>query len=265
LANKIGADGKVEQPALREPSIRVICIPTTLSGGEFGPGAGALDERTRVKQGFLQAGMAPWALVLDPALTRHTPEWLWLSTGVRSLDHAIETLASFRSNPVADGAAETAIRLLAAGLQGSKDDPGDLDARLNCQLGAWQSMLPLVGGIPMGASHAISHAVGSTHGVPHGHTSCVMLPAVLAWSAGHDGGRQGRISAALGMADAPASEALRALLLRLGLPTRLSEVGVTEADFPELARKATANQWIRTGPRPVDSPEDAIEILRLAA
>jgi maleylacetate reductase len=101
--------------------------------------------------------------------------------------------------------------------------------------------------------------------VPHGYTSCVMLPAVLAWSAAHDAGRQQRISAALGMADAPASEALRALLLRLGLPTTLREVGVAEADFPELARKAMANQWIRTGPRPVASPEDAMEILRLAA
>ncbi len=144
LANKVGANGKVEIPALREPSVRVICVPTTLSGGEFGPGAGALEERTKVKQGFLQAGMAPWAIVLDPALTRHTPQWLWLSTGVRSLDHAIETLASFRSHPVADGAAETAIRLLAAGLQGSKDDPTDLEARLYCQIGDWQSLLPLV-------------------------------------------------------------------------------------------------------------------------
>ena len=264
LANKV-IDGRVVQPVLREPSVRVICVPTTLSGGEFGPGAGALEERSKVKQGFLHPAMAPWAIVLDPALTRHTPEWLWLSTGVRSLDHAIETLASFRSNQVADGAAETAIRLLVAGLQGSKDDPADLDARLNCQLGAWQSMLPLVSGIPMGASHAISHAVGSTHGVPHGHTSCVMLPAVLAWSADHDGGRQERISAALGMAGETAADALRDLLLALGLPTRLRDVGVSEGDFPELARKAMANQWIRTGPRPVDTPEDALEILRLAA
>jgi maleylacetate reductase len=265
LANKVGATGRVEQPVLREPAIRVICVPTTLSGGEFGPGAGALDERTRVKQGFLHAGMAPWAIVLDPALTRHTPQWLWLSTGVRSLDHAIETLASLRSHPVADGAADNAIRLLAAGLPGSKSDPADLEARLSCQMGAWQSMLPLVGGVPMGASHAISHVVGSTHDVPHGYTSCVMLPAVLAWSAGHDAGRQQRISAALGMAGAPASEALRGLLLRLGLPTTLREVGVTEADFPALARKAMSNQWIGTGPRPVASPEDAMEILRLAA
>lgn len=264
LANRV-VDGKVEQPLLREPSIRVICVPTTLSGGEFGPGAGALDEQTMVKQGFLHPGMAPWAIVLDPALSRHTPEWLWLSTGVRSLDHGIETLASLRSHPVADGAAETAIRLLTEGLQACKADPGDLDARLRCQMGAWQSMLPLVGGVPMGASHAISHAVGSTHGVPHGYTSCVTLPAVLSWSAGHDGGRQPLIAAALGRIGEPPAVALGTLLLELGLPTTLREVGVGEADFPELARKSMANQWIRTGPRPVDTPEDAIEILRLAA
>jgi alcohol dehydrogenase class IV len=88
---------------------------------------------------------------------------------------------------------------------------------------------------------------------------------VLAWSADHDGGRQARISEALGMAGESAADALRDLLLALGLPTRLRDVGVTEGDFPELARKAMANQWIRTGPRPVDTPEDAMEILRLAA
>lgn len=264
LANRVAA-GKVVQPVLRQPEVRVICVPTTLSGGEFGPGAGALEERTKVKQGFLQPGMAPWAIVLDPALTRHTPEWLWLSTGVRSLDHGIETLASLRSNPIADSAAETAIRLLSEGLQACKADPADLDARLRCQMGAWQSMLPLVGGVPMGASHALSHAVGSTHGVPHGYTSCVTLPAVLTWSAGHDDGRQPMISAALGRIGEPPAIALGTLLLELGLPTTLREVGVGEGDFPELARKAMSNQWIATGPRPVSTPEDAMEILRLAA
>ncbi len=95
-----------------------------------------------------------------------------------------------------------------------------------------------------------------------------MLPAVLAWvDADHDSRTAGAGSSRplSGMAGEPAAEVLRDLLLALGLPMSLREVGVTEGDFPELALKAMANQWIRTGPRPVNSPEDAMEILRLAA
>jgi alcohol dehydrogenase class IV len=265
LRTKVDAAGTIERPVLRDPRIRLICVPTTLSGGEFSQSAGARDERTKIKHGYYQPGMAPWAIVLDPAITRHTPQWLWLSTGVRSLDHAIETLASLRSNPVADGVADTAIRLLASGLEGSKVDPADLDARLSCQMGAWQSMLPLVGGVPMGASHAISSMLGAGYDVPHGYSSCVTLPAVLAWNAGHDAGRQKRISAALGMADEAAPVALKLLLGRLGLPTTLREVGVPETAIPEITRRALGNQWIHTNPRPITSAEDVIAILRLAA
>ena len=115
--------------------------------------------------------MAPVMVVLDPAITRHTPEWLWLSTGVRSVDHAVETLSSYQSNDFADGLAESALRLLVEGLPRVKADPGDLEGRLKCQIGAWQSMISIIGGVPMGASHAIGHILGGTCDVPHGYTS----------------------------------------------------------------------------------------------
>jgi alcohol dehydrogenase class IV len=146
--------------------VRVICIPTTLSGGEFNALSGVTDEKTLHKQGYQHRLMAPVAVILDPAITVHTPHWLWLSTGVRSVDHAVETLASTRSNPFCDGVADSALRLLAEGLPRAKADPGDLDGRLKCQIGAWQSMIPIVGGVPMGASHAIGHVLGGACDVP---------------------------------------------------------------------------------------------------
>ena len=73
-----------------------------------------------------------------------------------------------------------------------KADPGDLEGRLKCQIGAWQSMISIIGGVPMGASHAIGHILGGTCDVPHGYTSCVMSPYVLAWNAEHDASRQAR-------------------------------------------------------------------------
>lgn len=127
-------DGTVVKPELDPPDLRTIAIPTTLSGGEFNPLGGAADENRKIKQGYEQRLLAPVSVILDPALTVHTPEWLWLSTGVRSLDHAMETLGSHLSNDYCDGLADSAIRLLVSGLAGVKAEPSDLEARLKCQI-----------------------------------------------------------------------------------------------------------------------------------
>ena len=257
--------GEVINPITVGPDIPVICVPTTLSGGEFNALSGATDEVTQHKQGYEHRNMAPVMVVLDPSITRHTPEWLWLSTGVRSVDHAIETLSSYQSNDFADGLAESALRLLVEGLPRVKADPGDLEARLKCQIGAWQSMISIIGGVPMGASHAIGHILGGTCDVPHGYTSCVMSPYVLAWNAEHDASRQARTLAVLGSEHASASAALDAFISGLGMPRRLRDVGVDESRFQQVADYTLLDIWGRTNPRPVTSAADILEILRRAA
>jgi alcohol dehydrogenase class IV len=257
--------GEVINPITVGPDIPVICVPTTLSGGEFNALSGATDEVTQHKQGYEHRNMAPVMVVLDPSITRYTPEWLWLSTGVRSVDHAVETLSSYKSNDFADGLAESALRLLVEGLPRVKADPGDLEARLKCQIGAWQSMISIIGGVPMGASHAIGHILGGTCDVPHGYTSCVMSPYVLAWNAEHDASRQARTLAVLGGKHASASAALDAFISGLGMPRRLSDVGVDESRFQQVAEYTLLDIWGRTNPRPVTSAADILEILRRAA
>ena len=257
-------DGQVVNPCTIGPDIRVICVPTTLSGGEFNTLSGATDEVTMHKQGYEHRDMAPIAIILDPAITRHTPEWIWLSTGVRSVDHAVETMASDKSNDFADGLADSALRLLAEGLPRVKADPGDLDARLKCQIGAWQSMISIIGGVPMGASHAIGHILGGTCDVPHGYCSCVMSPYVLAWNAEHDDSRQARISDCLGRPGEPASVALDGFIRGLGMPRTLGEVGVGEDKLQLIAEYTLKDIWGRTNPRPVKTADDVMQILRLA-
>lgn len=258
-------DGTVTTPQLQAPDLPVVCVPTTLSGGEFNPLSGAMDESIQLKQAFTQRGMAPRSVVLDPAITVHTPSWLWLSTGVRSVDHAVETLASHRSNIFCDGLASTGLELLSKGLTRCYQAPHDLEARLFCQIGAWHSVLPLVGGIPMGASHAIGHVLGAVCAVPHGLTSCVMAPYVQQWNARVDGDRQRAISRALGEPEAPAHVLLDRLIASLGLPRRLRDVGVSADKFPAIAAGTMQDIWGRTNPRPVNDERDVMEILRLAA
>lgn len=257
-------DGTVVNPLKVGPKVRVMCVPTTLSGGEFNPLSGATDEVTMHKQGYEHRDMAPIAIILDPSITRHTPEWIWLSTGVRSVDHAVETLGSDKSNDFADGLADSALRLLADGLPRVKADPTDLAGRLKCQIGAWQSMISIIGGVPMGASHAIGHILGGTCNVPHGYCSCVMSPYVLAWNAEHDDSRQARISDCLGQPGTPASQALDQFIRGLGMPRTLSEVGVGEDRLQQVAEYTLLDIWGRTNPRPIKTADDVMQILRLA-
>ena len=257
-------DGTVVNPLKVGPKVRVMCVPTTLSGGEFNPLSGATDEVTMHKQGYEHRDMAPIAIILDPSITRHTPEWIWLSTGVRSVDHAVETLGSDKSNDFADGLADSALRLLADGLPRVKADPTDLAGRLKCQIGAWQSMISIIGGVPMGASHAIGHILGGTCDVPHGYCSCVMSPYVLAWNAEHDDSRQARISDCLGQPGTPASQALDQFIRGLGMPRTLSEVGVGEDRLQQVAEYTLLDIWGRTNPRPIKTADDVMQILRLA-
>lgn len=258
-------EGEVVNPLKAGNDVRVICIPTTLSGGEFNALSGSTDEETQHKQGYEHRNMAPVMVILDPQLSRHTPEWLFLSTGVRSVDHAVETLASDKSNDFADGLADSALRLLKEGLSRVKADPQDMEGRLKCQVGAWQSMISIIGGVPMGASHAIGHILGGTCDVPHGYCSCVMSPYVLAWNAEYDASRQARISDCLGQPGRPASEALDEFIRSLGMPRTLGEVGVGEDRFQQVAEYTLLDIWGRTNPRPVKSADDILQILRLAA
>src|SRR5208283_4407391 len=170
----IAADGTARRPEINAPSVRSIAIPTTLSAGEFTASAGCTDTARHVKESYSHPLMMPRTVILDPAASVHTPEWLFLSTGIRAVDHAVEDLCSIDPQPVSDGTSQHAMRLLSRGLRAVKRDPTDLDARLDCQLGAWMSIMGSQNGVSKGASHGIGHVLGGTAAVPHGYTSCVM-------------------------------------------------------------------------------------------
>lgn len=257
--------GRATIPEFDGPTVRQVSVPTTLSGGEFNPHAGCTDSRIKVKQGYRHPDLVPMTVILDPAPTVHTPEWLWLSTGIRAVDHAVEALCSPKAHPYCDAACLHALRLLHDGLRGVKADPSDLQARLKCQTGTWLSMTAVSAGVPMGASHAIGHILGGTCDVPHGYTSCVMLPAVMRWNRDANPERQALVAEALGRPGGDAGDLLDAFITALGLPRTLAEVGVAEDRFELIAKNAMHDRWLHTNPRTIGGPEDVVEILRMAS
>ena len=252
-------------PPMAAPSVRQISVPTTIAGGEFSALAGVTNQRTKVKEMLRHELVMPRAVILDPAVTLHTPEWLWLSTGIRAVDHCVEGLCSREAHPFADAQALKGLSMLAQALPRVKADPNNLDARMDCQIGTWLSMGPLSMGVPMGASHGIGYVLGAEFGVPHGYTSCVMLPSVMRWNMSDNAERQALVSAAMGKPGKDAADVLDSFIRDLGLPRSLQDVRIGPEQFDRIAQQAMATPWIPRNPRKIDGPAQVREILLLAA
>ena len=273
LANDIGTVEGIDQiravkavaPPMTAPRVRQISVPTTIAGGEFSAIAGVTNAQTKVKEMLRHELVVPRTAILDPAITMHTPEWLWLSTGIRAVDHCVEGICSHETHPYADAQALKALSMLAEGLPRVKADGRDLDARMDCQIGTWLSMGPLASGVPMGASHGVGYVLGAEFGVPHGYTSCVMLPYVMRWNKPANAERQALVAAAMGHPGDDASDVLDRFIRDLGLPRSLHDVEVGPEHFDRIAEQAMATPWIPRNPRKIDAPAQVREILLLAA
>ena len=260
-----GSDDALGPPPCNAPAVPQVTVPTTLSAGEFSAIAGVTDERSRVKELFRHPRIIPRAVVLDPAVTVHTPEWLWLSTGIRAVDHCVEGICSGEANPYADAQALHGLALLCRGLPRVKADPGDLAARLDCQIGSWLSMGPLAAGVPMGASHGIGYVLGAVFDIPHGHTSCIMLPAVMRWNKPANAERQALVAAAMGHPGDDAGDVLDTFIGGLGMPRSLGAVKIVPGSFARIAEQAMDTPWVPRNPRLIVGPAQVREILELAA
>jgi maleylacetate reductase len=261
---KIRVRGGVAPP-LNAPMVRQISVPTTIAGGEFTSIAGVTNETKRVKEMLRHPLVMPRAVILDPWLSVHTPEWLWLSTGIRAVDHCVEGICSNEAHPYGDAQALMGLSMLARALPRAKADGNDLDARMNCQIGTWLSTGALASGVPMGASHGIGYVLGAEFDVPHGYTSCVMLPAVMRWNKPANADRQALVATALGHPGEDAGDVLDQFIRDLGMPRTLQDVRIGPEHFDHIAEQAMRTPWVPRNPRKIDGPAQLREILLLAA
>ena len=216
-----------------------------MSAGEFTPDGGVTDESTKVKGGVADPRLQAKVVILDPALTVETPAWLWASTGMRALDHAVEGAYSTRHQLVTDTLATRAIALLNAHLLPSLQTHGDdeLEHRVQCQLAAWLSIFGM-SNTRGGISHALGHQIGPMWNVPHGVTSCITLPHVMRFMAGVAADRFEPIADGFGVrfdARSPRSSAMECadraakFIGRFEVPTRLRDAGVPREEISRIA------------------------------
>ena len=229
------------------------CVPTTAgTGSEASMGAVIRDPEAQVKLEIADFPLFPRLAILDPESTRTLPARVAAATGMDALTHAIEGYVSALRNPHQDARSLQALRLIRDNLERAVGTPEDEDARGNMLIAANLAIT-----IELGSVHAMSHPTGAIFGVPHGVANAINLPHVIRFNA--EGGpdiadRYGDIAEVLGLESGPGvgealAEHVTELVARLGLPTRLSEVGVPEAGIPQLVEGAMGDGTTLLNPR----------------
>jgi maleylacetate reductase len=268
LANDVKVSDDIDKIRVTETilpaTLPYIAIPTTLSAGEYTSYAGVTDERVPRKEALFDPSAPPDMVILDAAMTVSTPPRLFFGTGIRAVDHAVETWCSINVTPITEASSLHALRILPRALARAKSHPEDLDNRLNCLIGAWLSIQGVATGVDLGASHGIGHVLGGTAGMPHGETSCVMLPHVLRHNFSVNGDRQTILAEAMGDANTSSADQIQALVASLDLPGRLRDADVERSILPTIAEESMLDMWIPTNPRPINGPEDVLPLLEAA-
>ena len=274
---------EAESKDLKPPSIPLINIPTSLSGGEYSPFAGATDKRTNRKRSFAHPYLGADLIILDPALSVSTPERIWLSTGIRAADHCVEGLCSTSPNVSKDSDARfgEGLKLLVPNLLITKKSWEAEEPRLKEMMGVIEAMKAFGQGVPMGGSHGIGHQLGPL-GVGHGETSCILLPAVLKYNYVHGDDEvkkaQRKVldifwgesaiaevleSRGLKKSSAGAGDVVGWVISELGMPRTLKDVGVGAEKLDALADNSLKDRCLATNPVPLTEKSQVLEILNM--
>jgi alcohol dehydrogenase class IV len=244
----------------------IVAVPTTLSGAEFTYQTGLTDDATGRKDQYYSSELLPRLIILDPKATLPTPNELWVSSGIKALDHAVERWYSRYAQPFSDALSAHATKTVFALLPMSLEAPEDLNVRTQLLLTAWMAQFA-TGNVPVGIGHAIDHQLCAIYDIPHGIAPCVVLPVAMEFNQEFAKHKLEEMSALIGRSEISCESAIigvRELVARLGLPVRLRDVGVDKRHFNTIAERTLTDTAIIGNPRPVEDSEIVKELLERA-
>ncbi|MEK9950946.1 MAG: iron-containing alcohol dehydrogenase [Curvibacter sp.] len=246
-------------PKITERVAPLIAVPTTAgTGSEVARGAIIIVDDHR-KLGFHSWHLVPKTAICDPELTLGLPPKLTAATGMDAIAHCMETFMAPAFNPPADGIALDGLQRAWAHIERATRDGSDREARLNLMSASMQGAMAFQKGL--GCVHSLSHSLGGVDPrLHHGTLNAMFLPAVVAFNAGAESvqkeARLLRMAQAMNLDSAgDIGEAIRDMNARLGLPTGLRAMGVSESQFDPVITGALADHCHKTNPR-LASAED---------
>ncbi len=217
----------------------IIAVPTTAgTGSEVGRASVITNSETHVKKIIFHPKVLPSVVIADPELTVGMPKAITAGTGLDAFAHCVEAFSSPHYHPMSQGIALEGMRLVIENLPRAYTDGTDLEARANMMSAAAMGATAFQKGL--GAIHALSHPVGAVYGTHHGTTNAVCMPAVLRLNAPEIAARFDRAAGYLGIAGGFAGfqSFVQEFNDSLGIPRRLSEMGVGTDRIDELTRMA---------------------------
>jgi alcohol dehydrogenase class IV len=240
-------------PKITDAAAPLIAVPTTAgTGSEVARGAIVIVDDGR-KLGFHSWSLMPKAAICDPALTLGLPPGLTAATGMDAIAHCMEVFMAPAFNPPADGIALEGLRRGWAHIERATRDGSDREARLNMMAASIHGAMGFQKGL--GCVHSLSHSLGGANPrLHHGTLNAVFLPAVIRFNAGAESiqkeERLARMAQAMGLEKgADVAQAVHDMTARLGLPTGLRAMGVTEALFDAVIEHALLDHCHKTNPR----------------
>jgi hypothetical protein len=231
----------------------VLAIPTTAGTGAEVGRAATLTLKSGRKIACVSLKLIPKAAICDPELTLSLPPMMTAATGMDALSHGIESYLSTSVNPPAAAIALDCVERAGRWIEYAVSHGDDREAR-------WQMLMAaLEGGLTfqksLGAVHAAGHPLGAL-GYHHGTLNAILLPPVLRFNASAVPEKIARLKAVLGLAPSQdLADWIEHLTGRIGLPTRLSELGLDPALIPELAEEASHEHLSETNPRPATAAD----------
>jgi aldehyde dehydrogenase (NAD+) len=254
---------------LTEPQTPHIAIPTTAGTGSEVTNEAVLTSHSAGRKLYIVDNrIFPNVAILDPRFTMSLPKDLTVSTAMDAMTHAIEAMTSTMANKICDGMALQAIRLINENLPLIVADGTNEKARLNMQLAAtmagWAFTIPQVG-----LAHGMAHTIGALHHIPHGVACGIVLPKVMRYNVDHAADKLAQVAQALGVnttgmkerdAALAAADAVEALMKKVGHPMRLRDVGVPEENLAICAFHAIADTAVIFNGRPVNDPNEVLQI-----
>ena len=228
-----------------ETGMPVVAVPTTYAGSEMTPIYGITEGG--VKKTGRDRKVIPRAVIYDPMLTLSLPPAVAGPSGINALAHCVEGLYAFDGNPIVSLMAVEGIRALSRALPIVVNRPRDVDARSEALYGAWLAGIVL-GTASIGIHHKLCHTLGGTFNLPHAEVHTVVLPHATAYNRDAAPEAMRLAAGALGAPDA--AQGIFDLIVRIGAPTSLKQIGMPAEGLDRAAALATENQY--PNPRPIE-------------